>query len=181
MSQTLPEAPPKAAYTVSKVSNMHVAIMDYMLANPAARRAEIAAEFKVSQGWLSIVINSDAFQELLSKRQEQFFGAVVAPIRAKMLGVVDQALDRISEQVPLMESGAALETADTLLHRLGFAPTKIVQPQQGAMMQQNNYFVGSEVLNSAREKFGQAIEKDVTNGETITIEQAEGLPAAERD
>lgn len=163
---------------IKKVSHMHVAILDYMLANPMVSKGQIAKQFNVTPTWLSIVINSHAFQDMLKARQEEFFGAVVVPLREKMIGVVDQCMDRIAEKIEVMDSAQALETADTLLHRLGYAPNTKVngqQPPGGGMVQQNNYYVGSDVLNNARARFGQGIEKEITNVEISTlIESSEG-------
>lgn len=155
--------------SLQKMSHMHEAILDFMVANPLVKKGKIAQQFGVTPTWLSIIINSDAFKDKLAKRHDEFFGSAVVPLREKMIGIVDCALDRLSDKVELMESQEALATADTLLHRLGFAPNTKVNGQvpggQGAMIQQN-FYVGSDVLNSAREKFGQRQEREITNGES---------------
>lgn len=163
---------------IAKVSHMHVAIMDYMVANPTVRKGQVAAHFGVTNTWLSIIINSHAFQDMLRQRQDEFFGAVVVPLREKIIGVADQALDRLAEKIEVMESREALETADALLHRLGFAPNtkqngQVPGGQQAAMVQQN-FFVGADVLNSARAKFGQAAgDREIADAEILTIETTE--------
>lgn len=162
--------------SIAKLSHMHIGIMDYMVANPQVSKGQVAAHFGVTRTWLSIVINSHAFQDMLKQRQDQFFGAVVVPLREKMIGVADQALDRLAEKIEVMESAEALETADKLLHRLGFAPNtklngQVPGGQQGAVMQQTNFFVGADILNSARAKFGQAVDREIIDAETLEVEE----------
>lgn len=166
---------------IQKMSHMHVAILDYMVANPKVKKGDVAKEFGVTGTWLSIVINSNAFQEMLRQRQNEFFGEVVVPIREKMLGIVDATLDRLAGKVELMETREALETADTLLHRLGFAPNTKVNGQDprgqaGAAVVQN-FFVGNDILQSARAKFGQSQEREVAP--TQAEETGRELPAPE--
>lgn len=154
---------------IQKMSHMHVAILDYMVANPTVAKGQIARQFGVTATWLSIIINSQAFQAMLRERQDEFFGDSVVPVREKMLGIVDGALDRVAAKLEVMDSIEALDTADRLLHRLGFAPNTKVNGQDprgqaGAPMLQQNFFVGADVLASARQNFGRAQEKEIING-----------------
>jgi hypothetical protein len=95
--------------------------MDYMLANPGVSLGEIAKAFNYTQGWLSQIIHSDAFQAMLRDKQGVIFHNTVMPIREKMLGVASLALDRMIEKVQVEGDLSTLsKTAEGVLDRLGF-------------------------------------------------------------
>jgi hypothetical protein len=157
--------------SIQKMSVNHDAILDYMMANPTVQKGAVAVHFGVTRSWLSIIINSDAFLEAKAKRNDEFFGASIVPLREKMVGIVDASLDKLSESVEVMESAMALETADTLLHRLGYAPNTKQNggaAAQGVVAQQNNYFVNADTLERARGNFGKPV-----NGEVVESTQQE--------
>lgn len=126
--------------------------MNYMLANPTAPLRQVAAEFGVTQPWLSCIIHSHAFKTKLREKQEQLFGNLGASITEKLEAVAHQALDNILDHVSASNSSPAmsLEVADKVLHRLGYAPTKVAQPAQ-ANTQINVLTVSRDDLAQARQ------------------------------
>ena len=162
---------------IQKVGTHHMAILDYIMANPTERKGDIAKKFGVTQSWLSIIINSHAFQDMLKERQNEFFGAVVVPLREKAMAVADMALEQLAEKIPVMSGPQALDTADKLLNRLGYAPNTQAngqKPPGQATAVQNNFFVGHDVLTGARENFGRATAKAPLEGEYEEIVEAGG-------
>lgn len=60
---------------VAKVSYTHDAMIDLIIANPAIKQIQLAEHFGYRPHTISIIINSDAFQEALAKRRDE----VVSP------------------------------------------------------------------------------------------------------
>ena len=53
-----------------RVHYSHEAMIDIIIAEPNITQGELAARFNRSQGWISIVMGSDAFQAALAKRRD---------------------------------------------------------------------------------------------------------------
>lgn len=119
---------------IQEVSIKHEAIMDFLMSHPNIRLSEVANNFGITQGWLSQIIHSDVFQLRLREKQGVAFHSTVLPLREKMLVVAHQALDKLSEQIPLETDTKTLSTvADNVLEKLGFsskAPTVQVNNTQ---------------------------------------------------
>lgn len=54
---------------IQSVRYTHDAMIDMIIANPSVKGKELAVLFGFTEGWVSTVINSDAFQERLSQRK----------------------------------------------------------------------------------------------------------------
>lgn len=110
---------------VQDLSWWHYAILDWMVANPHKELQDAALFFDVSQGWLSQVINSDAFQDRLGERREAVASAVNLKTVDRLNCVADEALDLLSkhmrEKGTMMPVGEVRETAGMALKALGFA------------------------------------------------------------
>lgn len=98
--------------------------MTYMIANPTAKLGDVAAEFGVSQPWLSCIIHSHAFKTKLRERQELLFGGLAATITEKLESLTHIALDNLTEHVAASNASPAtsLEVAKLALHSLGYSP-----------------------------------------------------------
>ena len=104
---------------------MHEAISDYLIANPEARGGDVAEFFKVSESWLSIIKNSDAFKQFHSAKRKEHFDNVSADVVAKLTATAEMSLDEINfrleagnrEKLTLRDLG---ETAKIALGGLGF-------------------------------------------------------------
>lgn len=85
---------------IKRLSEKHMAMMDYMLANPAASMLEIAEAFSVSLAWFSTVRNSDLFRQtynerraLISERQQEIVSEQLASLANKGMARLADALD----------------------------------------------------------------------------------------
>jgi len=156
-----------AEVQIQSVRIRHSAIMDFMLANPTIPQGRIAEHFKVTEPWLSVVINSDAFQAELHRRQEKLFDQVVVPLRQQVEGVARKALEHLETTLDQkhVEPEFALKVADKTLQRL--MPTGTTGASAVANTQVNYYQVNPDVLKEARAIVQQ------TKGE-ITVEQQAG-------
>lgn len=144
---------------IKKVTPTHEAMMDWMLLNPGATLAQMGAYFGYSPAWLSQVINSDLFQALYREKRGEIDARVAMDIPAKMRGLASVALDKLVTHVEKSEQPEfLLETADKVLHRLGYAPSKgpsVSASGPTTNIQQNVYIADSSALAAAREKMAQ--------------------------
>ena len=106
---------------IQRVSIKHEAILDHLMAYPTMKLGDVAAQFGVSQPWLSTVIHSDAFQALLRDKQGIAFHHTVLPLREKMMAVAHQAFERIVDMLPMETEVKNLSSvAEGVLDRLGY-------------------------------------------------------------
>ena len=93
---TIPAKKPE----IAKVRYTHDAIIDEILTNPAISQGELAKMFGFTQAWMSIMINSDAFQERMRERKcELVDPRLVATLEDRLNGVARSALDALLEKL----------------------------------------------------------------------------------
>lgn len=63
---------------VAKVSYTHADMIDFIIANPAVKQMDLAMRYGYSQGWVSNIMASDAWQAQYAKRREEVLGPVLA-------------------------------------------------------------------------------------------------------
>lgn len=123
------------------LSHTHEAIARWMVMNPTATLKEIAAEFGYSANYISLLRGTDAFQEKLRELNNAADGMVIADLPQRMRATADLALEKLGEAVEeAMTAGQGgvrdrefiRETADMLLHRLGYAPKRDSGPATAA-------------------------------------------------
>lgn len=114
---------------IKEVRNHHEALLQYMIAHPRASLKELSLIFQMTPAWISTIIHSDAFQVKLAERQDQAFIDVALPLRRKLHGVADAAVDRLGQALhDTQDPRMILDIADKTLHRLGYAPTRNSAP-----------------------------------------------------
>lgn len=143
--------------TLQKLRPKHIAIAQLVAANPTIKQGEIAAHFGMTQTWVSIIMNSDAFKEYLATIDQRVVDDVVIPLRQKLVGVAHRAVEKLGQAVDASQDPEfLLKAADKTLHRLGYAPTKGPEEAPRQLNVQNNYYtVSKEALAQAREKMVQ--------------------------
>jgi hypothetical protein len=134
-----PPPPPVEKPTLKRVHFTHDAIIDEILMNPAISQNELSTKFGYSVGWMSIVINSDAFQERLAARKGELLDpAIKASLEERAAGAAQRALDRILERLDSPAQVGAIKTADLVsIAKLAVAPkTQAPPPQQNLYLVQ---------------------------------------------
>lgn len=132
---------------IKNVSPKHDAMIEWMLLNPTAKQKDMAAAFGVTQSWLSLILHSDAFESAWRAAQGEFRTVHVMPLRAKLLGVAHQAVDRLAETVSEVDDAVALSgIADKLLGKLGYGT-----PQTAVNVTNYVSSVTAEEMQAARE------------------------------
>ncbi len=128
--------------------------MDWLLCNPGrGQMGACALHFGFTRAWLSSMVWSDAFQAKLADRKEQLFAESVVPVREQINGIAIRAMERLGEKIEESEDGKfLLDTADKMLHKLGYAPKVDHQPGANTNNTQNNFYgVDATLLAQARE------------------------------
>lgn len=152
---------------------VHVQIMDYILANPHVNYAEVAAHFGYTQGWLSQIVHSDAFQAMLAEKQVELFGDLRVTIKDRVTGLAHESLKRLNERVAVETDTEKLtDVADLALKALGFG-AKSPQAAVGTINAHNVIVsaVDPQTLAAARQLMHQP------KGQEKAIEAPEALPA----
>ena len=117
-----------------KLTVRHEMIMDYMILNPAAKRAEIAEAFECHENTLGLLINSDTFQYALRARRERMEQKVEQTAFERLQGKVARlATASVEKLTDAVESGKAdldgiRDTCDMALKALGYGGAGPAKP-----------------------------------------------------
>ena len=157
-----------AATQIKSVSHTHEAMMDWMLQNPHLGLREMSAFFGYSMAWLSVVINSDAFQHKYAERRTELNGVVGASIAERLNAVAEIGLEKLANVLEKTEDARVIvDATDKILHRMGYAPNTAKAPGGDTNIQQNNIFVASpEDLAQARRVIGTQTSAPALDGNT---------------
>lgn len=124
--------------TLNRVRYTHEACINEIMLNPAISQGDLANMFGFSQSWMSICINSDAFQNRLAERKAEIIDPVLrATINERLDAVAKRSLDKIMER--LDKDTHYLKTSELVqIARLGVGDknTRPAGPQT-----QNNLYV----------------------------------------
>lgn len=122
---------------ILSMSPKHMRIADWLLSNPERKRGELAQEMGVSESWLSIVTNSNVFQEYFAKRREAFEEDLRGQIVQKQLEVTNKALEKLKTVLDddKVDGRLVLDVAEKTAERLGFVarPSKRTAVEERSM------------------------------------------------
>ncbi len=94
---------------IAKVRYSHDAMIDLMIAEPSVKQNTLAEMFDRTPGWISQVINSDAFQARLAERRELLVDPVItASIKERLTAVAARSLELIVEKLNAPLAGQML-------------------------------------------------------------------------
>lgn len=165
---------------IKKLNDVHVQMLDFIMANPGCTYAEIAAAMGgYSIGWISQIYNSDAFQAALRERQIETWGETKLTIKERVTTVGHLTLKRLEERIPVeTDVDTLVNAADMVLKTLGYGP-KGGNAGEGPRVgnQQNNFYIGTaskEDLARARELMHrppQLPEKTVSSEDPTPVDQ----------
>lgn len=141
---------------VKALSVRHDQIMDWLIANPVAPLAACAAEFGITQGWLSCIIHSDLFQAKLKERQEEVFGEVAITVKDRITALAHESLERLTLKVQVENDVDKLVSAsEVALKALGFGAPKVAQGTGATTV--NVTVIDKNILAEARRRMGGAV------------------------
>lgn len=144
------EKPP----AIKRLNDVHLQMVDYLSTHPGCTLEELNAFLggRYTIGWLSQVINSDAFQARLAEARIELFGDTKQTIKDRLHGIAHSSLKRLEERIPVETDISRLgNVADLALKSLGYGPKP--QPAGGSGGNQTNVFVGTvdkSTLEAAR-------------------------------
>lgn len=161
----------------------HEELLEFIIANPRASGAEIAFHFNVTQTWVSIVKNSDAFKELWAQRRGDHFSRVSATIVEKVSALADVTVDALSEEVEKQhrEGTASIaslrETADLALRSLGFGGKQhsVNSPAYPINVNVNTDARTQNIITVDRDTLARAREAKKRLQQTIQLQELEDL------
>jgi hypothetical protein len=124
--------------SIARVRYTHDAMIDEILVNPAIHQNDLAKMFGFSATWISIVINSDAFQERLTERKAELVDPQIkATLDEKVMGAANRAMERLIERLDSPIHGS-IKTQDLIgIAKLAVSPKAPAAPA----IQQNLYVV----------------------------------------
>lgn len=99
---------------IVKVKYSHDAMIDQIIQNPQVSQNQLAAMFGYTVGWVSQVVNSDAFRERLAARKEEVVDPVLRmSLEERIRGAVDLSLQVIMQK--LSDGGGNINAAIRVL------------------------------------------------------------------
>lgn len=106
---------------IASVSYKHEAMIEQILAQPELTQKKLAEIFGLTEGWVSRVVNSDAFQvRLAEKRQALTDPAIARTMNERLEGFAHQAVELVQKKLEQTDSAAyALEALGLATKALG--------------------------------------------------------------
>lgn len=116
------EGTTSAALAIDRVKYTHDAMIDLIIASPAIKQNDIAKHFGYTVGWVSRVMNSDAFLARLAQRKADLVDpAIGLSIDERLRAVAAKSLDVVLEKLELVPSfEQAMEAAGMATKALGY-------------------------------------------------------------
>lgn len=100
--------------SIARVSYTHDGMIDLIIARPGISQGEIAAHFGYTPSWVSIIVNSDAFQARLAERKGELVDPLLTvSVEEKMRAVVSRSLEVLAEKL----AAPTCQISDTLALR----------------------------------------------------------------
>jgi len=160
---------------VGKLSVRHRAIADFLLTNPEKPMREVAAHFGVTPSWLSTIVHSDLFQELLREKEELIFHSVVVPLRQKVQAAAHIGVEKVAEALhhasSISDKTFVVETTEKLLRTLDYGTPKAPPGSGGTFNQQNIFVAEKAAVEQARDVMRQIKEgqrqRQLTDGKEV--------------
>lgn len=107
---------------IMRVNYTHDAMIDLILAEPEVAHGKLAEVFGYTEGWISRVIASDAFQARMEERKAQLIDPTIAKAMDERLkGLATQSLEIVARKLEATDSATyALEALGLASRALGY-------------------------------------------------------------
>lgn len=94
---------------IQRVRYTHDAMIDMIIAQPEIHQNELALAFGFTPTWISIVVNSDAFQQRLAERKGELVDPILqATVNDRLNGLAAKSIEKLLERVQM----GAIENKD---------------------------------------------------------------------
>lgn len=117
---------------VKKLSWTHKLAIDLMIQHPEWTSRELGQFFGHSDSWVSMVVNSDAFQAKLAERREEVLNpAIRASIEERFRNLAATSLDRLQTKLanPNVSERTVLASVELSIKALGLGARPAAGPQ----------------------------------------------------
>lgn len=109
---------------IEKLSYSHKAMIDLLVANPMISQGELAKAFGYTQPWISRILRSDSFREMLAERTSELVDPLVLQsIEQRFEALVTQSLDILERKLmpeAMPSADLALKAAELGSRALGY-------------------------------------------------------------
>lgn len=124
-----------AAAAIRKVRYSHDAMIDLIIENPTVTQGELAAFFGYTPGWVSQVINSDAFRERMAERKDDLVDPRIRmSLEERIRGLADKSIEVLLTKLHETNNmNVAVRALDVATRSLGYGA------KPSAAVQINNY------------------------------------------
>ena len=129
--------PPSSAPTMGRLGKVHYtheSMIELIIAQPELTQGQIASYFGYTEGWISNILASEAFQAALAKRRHEVIDpTLVASIKERFEALTIQSLKVLQHKLnqPMVSDQVALRAAELGAKALGVgghAPAGVVPP-----------------------------------------------------
>lgn len=120
---------------LQKVSYTHADMIDFIIQNPTASQGQIAARYGYTEGWVSNVLASEAFQASMAARKDEIIDpAIKATIEERFKALVIRSHEVLMKKLeqPQVSDNVALRALELGARALGIggnAPAAPVAPR----------------------------------------------------
>jgi hypothetical protein len=113
---------------LDRVRYSHEDMIDYLIANPRARQADLALRYGYTEGWISNIMASDAWKSAYETRRAALADPILADIvrerfdvQDKMRGMTLQSLERLQQKLaaPQVSDNVVLKAVELGAKALG--------------------------------------------------------------
>ena len=85
---------------LKKISYTHADLIDFIIANPTLSQGQLAARYGYTQGWLSNIMASDAWQAAMAARRDEIVDpALKATMQERFAGMAILSLQRLQQKL----------------------------------------------------------------------------------
>lgn len=161
-------APAAGKDAIKRVSYSHDAMIDMIVANPWINQGELARNFGYTEGWVSQVIASNAFQARLEERKNDLIDpAIRATIEENFKGLVHRSIQILMRKLDKPDGQISDEL---VLKALDIASKAAGYGAKGAQVQVNTQFVVQVPAKAASSE--DWVKQNSAGGKTVTSSPA---------
>jgi hypothetical protein len=133
MLEELEQARPSGA--IAKVRYSHADMIDYIIANPGVSQGQLALRYGYTQGWVSLVMSSDAWKSAMAARREEVVDpTLLATINERFAAMTARSLERLMEKLdaPAVSDNVVLRSVELGAKAMGVGGNAPPPPAAGA-------------------------------------------------
>lgn len=119
---------------LKELSYTHEAMVDLLVQRPMISQGDVARHFGYTEGWVSQIIRSDGFRELIAARKKELVDPVILQgLEQRMEALASRSADILMDALELKRSPeVALKALEVSSRALGYGAAKL-----GVNIQQN--------------------------------------------